>query len=274
MFLSTEQTRAVMHGIDNKLTWRHVERPVGPQPLPEWVKGATVNWHEGYSNSPSVRLIVDGDVRDWPGKRFRKEGHCYRAYHEDGRLEQYAHNGPISLTELGRFRSDDGTLRDCRRSGPKWAETGAKGLGRMMVGTGEFVEYGYEPGEWVKVMLPATSAQSGFGGAHITLIMEDGSELVLRGPWHVGAPSGYVEVSYKMRGERWGLRAGLYITTDLFIRIMARFQAHLELVEVTYGGCTTVEPMKPEWSEPKRLVYEREWLARKAAREAAKAGAS
>lgn len=148
-------------------------------------------------------------------------------------------------------------------------QTGDKALGQLMVGT-EFVDYGYEPGEWVKVMLPATTAQEGFGGAHIPIFMEDGSEIILRGPWHVGAPEGYVEVSYQMRGERWGGRAGLYITIDLFTRIMARFQAHLELVEVTYGGCTTIEPMKPEWGEPKRLVYEREWLARKAAREAAK----
>lgn len=269
MFLSTEQTRAAMHGIDNKLSWRPVERPVGPQPLPAWVKGAKVNWHEGYTNSPSVRLTVDGDVREWPEKRFRKEGKYYRAYHEDGRLEQYAHDGAISMVELGRFQSADGTLRQCRRSGPEWAETGQKGIGQLW-SDGSFVDYGYEPGEWVKVMLRATTAQGGFGGAEIPLLMEDGSDLVLRGPWHVGAPAGYAEVSYQMRCERWGGRAGLYISLDLFTRIMARFQAHLELVEVTYGGCTTVEPMKPEWDAPKRIIYEREWQARKAAREAEK----
>jgi hypothetical protein len=275
MFLSTEQTRAVMHGIDNKLSWRLVERPVGRQHLPAWVKGAKVDWHEGYNNSPSVRLIVNGDVRDWPEKRFRKEGKHYRAYHEDGRLEQYAHGGAISLVEISRFRSADGTLRQYRREGPQWTEGGEKALGQIWVGSDAgFVDYGYEPGEWIKVMLPATTAQDGFGGAHIPLLMEDGSELILRGPWHVGAPAGYAEVSYAMRGERWGARAGLYVTLDLLVRIMATFQAHLELAEVTYGGCTTIEPMKPEWDVPKRIIYEREWLARKAACEAAKAEAA
>lgn len=272
MMLSTEQTRAAMHGIDNTISWRLVERPVGPQPLPTWVKGAEINWHDQYANSPSVKLIVDGDVRNWDGKTFHKEGDYYRAYHEDGRLEQYAHSGRISLTELGRFRSEDGTLRQYRRNGPEWAGMGDDGMGLMMK-DGQWVKYGYEPGEWVKVMLPATTAQEGFGGAQVPVILTDGSEVVLRGPWHVGAPQGYAEVSYRNRGERWGGRAGLFITEDLFTRIMSRFQAHLELAEVTYCGCTTIEPMKPEWDVPKRLIYEREWLARKAQREAAKAGA-
>lgn len=278
MMLSTEQTRAVMHGIDNKFIWRFVDRPVGPQPLPDWVKGAAVNWHDDYSNSPSVRLIVDGDVREWEGKRFRKEGHHYRAYHDDGRLEQYAHNGPVSPTEIQRFRADDGTLWTYRREGSRWA-TGADSDAWMTHSEfrdGKWVQvpYGWEPGEWVKVMLPATTAQGGFGGAQIPLLMEDGSELILRGPWHVGAPAGYAEVSYQMRGERWGGRAGLYITLDLFTRIMARFQPHLELAEVTYGGGTTIEPMKPEWDVPKRIIYERQWQDRKDARDAARAGAS
>jgi len=267
MFLSTEQTRAALHGIDNQISWRPVERPVGPQPLPAWLKGAEVNWYEGYSNSPSVRLIVEGDVRNWNGKRFRKEGKFYRAYHEDGRLEQYAHAGAISPTELSRFRSADGTIREYRRSGPEFAECGDKGMGQMWAG-GAFVDYGYEPGEWVKVVLPATTAQEGFGGAHVPLVMEDGSELILRGPWHVGSPAGYTEVSYSQRGNRWGLRGGLFVTLDLFTRIMARFQAHLELLEVTYGGATTIEPMKPDWDAPKRVIYDREWQARRASSKA------
>ena len=264
MMLSTEQMRAAMHGIDNSFCWRNVQRPVGPMPLPSWVKGADVNWHDGFSNSPSVQLKVEGDVREWDGKKFRKEGDCYRAYHSDGRLEQYAHKGTISTVELGRFRSADGTLRQCRRSGPEWAETGQKAMGQLW-SNGCFVDYGYEPGEWVKVMMRATSAQGGFGGAEIPILLEDGSDLVLRGPWHVGAPPGYAEVSYTIRGKRWGGRAGLYITIDLFTRIMARFQAHLDLVEVTYSGCTTVEPIKPEWDVPKRLIYQREWHARQEA---------
>lgn len=264
MMLSTEQTRAVMHGLDNRLSWRGIERPVGPQPVPAWVKGAKINWHEGYCNSPSVCLIVDGDVGKWPDKRFtREDGRYYRARHEDGRLAQYAHDGAVALDTIPMFRSEDGTVRRDRRRGPQWFDQNDWPPGCTV-----WPPHGDEPGEWVPVERMCTTRQHGFGGGHVHLIMEDGSDLVLRGPWHVGAPAGYAEVSYDMRGERWGKRSGLYITLDLYTRIMARFQAHLELVEVTYGGCTTIEPMKPEWSEPKRLVYEREWLARKAEREA------
>jgi len=283
LMLSTEQTRVVMHGIDNKLSWREIDRPVGPQPIPDWCTGVHVDWVEGYSNSPRIRLKVTGDVREWPEKRFVCEGgKFYRARHEDGRMEQYAHGGAVAPAQVQRWRSADGTIRQYRRSGPEWAETGDRGMGLMSV-DGDWAEYGYEPGEWVEITVNATAAQQGFGGAHIPIMMEDGSDLVLRGPWHVGAPEGYAEVSYidvskpdrwyQRRGKPWHhrtARAGLYLRHDTFTAIMARFAAHLPLASVTYGGATTLEPFKAEWGEPKRLVYEREWLARKAAREAAK----
>ncbi|WP_199086022.1 hypothetical protein [Bosea sp. ASV33] len=215
MMLSTEQTRAVMHGLDNRLTWREIERPVGPQPIPDWCKGAHVRWREGYGNSPDVLLKVRGYVRDWPNKRFVLEGgRYYRARHEDGRMEQYAHGGAVRLDKVHMFQS------------------------------------------------------------------ADGSEIVLRGPWHVGAPEGYAEVAFvdinrwkPWKGQPWhatGGMGGLYLRHDTFVAIMARFCPELPLAEVTYGGATTIEPMKPEWCEPKRLVYEREWRARQAEHDAGK----
>lgn len=274
MFLSTEQTRAAMHGINDRFSWRLLDRPVGPQPIPSWCKDVSVYWADGYTNSPSVTLKVTENVRRWPDKRFRVEdGSYYRAYHEDGRLEQYAHGGPISDVELQMFQSIDGTLRQYRRCGTEWGNE--PGI--------QFVEpwgdrLGYEPGEYVKVMRWATTAQGGFGGSHVHLVMEDGSDLVLRGPWHVGSPAGYAEVAYVDVSERdrygqrkWSNRTatgGLYLTLNLFVRIMSRFAPHLPLAEVTYSGCTTIEPMKPEWDVPKRLVYEREWQKRQAARKA------
>jgi hypothetical protein len=285
MFLSTEQTRAVMHGIDNKLSWQEIDRPAGPQPVPDWCKGVHVNWMEGYTNSPHVTLKVTENVRDWPNKRFRKEGSYYRAYHPDGRVEQYAHSGAARLMTIKMFRSADGSIRENRRCGPEWGAE--EGLG-FIYPDGQ--RHGMEPGEFVDVERLATTAQEGFGGAHIHLVMEDGTDLVLRGPWHVGAPEGFAELAfvdvgkrdaysawYERKGLPWHRRTatgGLYLRHDTFTAIMCRFAAHLPLASVTYGGVTTLEPFKPEWNEPKRLVYEREWLARKAAREAAKSEAA
>lgn len=273
MMLSTEQTRAVMHGLDNRLTWREIERPVGPHPIPDWCKGAHVNWHDGYSNSPDVLLKVHGNVQHWSDKRYVCEERCYyRARHADGRMEQYAHAGALSPAKVSMFQGLDGTLRWHRRYGPEWGDE--PGFGTILDG----VRSGYEPGEWVEVERMCTTKQEGFGGECYPLTMEDGSEIVLRGPWHVGAPAGYAEVAFidVIRWKPWKARpwhatggmGGLYLRHDTFVAIMARFCPELPLAEVTNGGATTIEPMKPEWGEPKRLVSEREWLARKAEREA------
>jgi hypothetical protein len=263
MFLSTEQTRAVMHGIgSDTVEWQEFVRPVGPQPIPDWCKGVHVNWLEGYGNSPSVTLKVRGCVRDWPDQRFRKEGSYYRAYHPDGRMEQYAHDGKLDWAKVQMFQSADGTLRQERRWGTEWGDQ--EGLG-FIYPNGQ--RSGPEPGEWVEVDRMATTQQEGFGGRHYHLKMEDGSDVVLRGPWMVGAPEGYDEACYidvarndvppfysKLPWHQRTATAGLYVTDDLFVRIMSRFAPHLPLAKVTYSGATTLEPMKPEWDAPKTIM--------------------
>ena len=279
MNLSDEQMAAVHHGASHDIEWHFVDRPIGPQPIPAWCKGVHILWMDGYANAPDVRLKVAGNLRDWPNKRFRKEGSRYIAESEDGRAEQYAHSGTIRPATVKRFQSADGPLRQYRRSGIEWAETGKKGMGQMHAGNGIFADYGYEPGEWIDVTRLATTEQQGFGGAQIDIVLDDGSDLVLRGPWHTGAPEGFVEVAYvdcekryrsKLPWQRDGGIGGLFLRDDLFIRIMSRFAAHVPLVRVKHSYGWRVEPAKPEWDAPKAVIYEREWQAKKAAREAAK----
>jgi hypothetical protein len=242
MQLSGEQTHAAMAGLGGTLSWARVERPLGPQPLPDWVKGAEVNWHDEYSNSPSVRLLVRGDVREWPGKVFAKEGNRFIARHEDGRAEQYSHDGVIEWTKINFWKGVDGSVhRSPRYDVSLWPTT-----------------YGYEPGDWVPVDAWATPKQGGFGGSTIWVTLIDGREVALRGPWHVGAPEGYAGVSYCDRSVQFGSRAGLFITQDLLVRILARFQAHLELARVDYGYAKGIEVMKPEWDAPKAVMMARE----------------
>jgi hypothetical protein len=62
--VSAEQTRAAMHGIGNGPEWSLIERPVGPSDLvPQWCKGASIHWMDGYGNPPSVTLKVDCEAR-------------------------------------------------------------------------------------------------------------------------------------------------------------------------------------------------------------------
>ncbi len=250
-----------MHGLDNEVAWSEVIRPVGPQPLPNWVKGVHVDWLDQYSNIPRVRLKVRGEVRDWDEKVFRKQGALFIADHADGRAEVFGHGGAVGLDTIKMFRGEDGVLRQHPRSGAQWYEP--------RPGVRMFPPHGYEPGAWEEVLIRCTTKDRGFGGAHIHLMMDDGEPLVLRGPWHVGAPSGYVEVSYvdttsryfrfgKQVWHRQSGRAGLYIKEELFVAILSTFLAHLRLMKVTRYGRSTIEPIKPEWDAPKCIMQDRE----------------
>lgn len=265
IFLSTEQQRAA--SISTNFSWSELDRPCGPQELPSWVRDVHVDWVERYSNSPRITLKVTENVRDWPNKRFSRSGDRYIAKHADGRLEQYAHAGRISLAPVSMFKRDDGLLSPFRRQAP---------------GTDIFGDMIYEDGEWVQIQMPCTTTQDGFGGSRIFITMDDESPLCLVGPWHVSSPEGYAEVAYvdasrvrpsweHPKDPWWKTTAigGLYLQEQVFIAIMSRFAAHLPLARVTYGGCTTIEPYKAEWGKPKRLVYEDELNARRAIRKSA-----
>lgn len=263
MELSSEQMHAV-HGGARSVTWSLIERPAGPVDFPDWCVGAHVYWLDEYSNPPDVRLKVRGDVRQWEGKTFTCSNSLYQAKHPDGRLEQYSHRGAVSVVKLRQFRSADGTIRHNRRYGPEWGNE--PGFGTILDG----VRSGYEPGEWVEVDCLATTAQEGFGGSPIWVTMEDGREICLRGPWHVGAPEGYSETAYVNMDDAWSrrvnrdrvwwswtARGGLYIPHDLMIRILSTFLPHLELAWVDYGYTKGVEPLKPEWDAPKCVMLDR-----------------
>ena len=252
---------------ENVTKWEMIERPTGRIDLPEWIKGAQVNWMDGWGNAPGIGLKVEGDVREWPDKRFTVDGQLYQARHPDGRLEQYAHGGPVTLRPLQMFIRADGTVTKHRRQdAAMWPNE----------------TYGFEPGEWGKADVLATTSSEGFGGAVIWVTMEDGREIALCGPWHVIGPVGYQEFAYVDVGERslfhesskrgdkrpWharGGRAGLYLRDELAIAIYATYLPHIEIARVTYrwsGGRAFIEPLKPEWDAPKQIVMDRERAAR------------
>lgn len=265
--VSAEQTRAAMHGISNGPEWSLIERPVGPSDLvPQWCRGASIHWMDGYSNPPSVTLKVDCEARRWENKRYRKEGDDYRAYHDDGRLEQYSHGSPLRLDKVRRWKSPDGSLS-------RFAPSDEVGTYNR-----ETSQFDNPKGEWVEVERLCTSQQEGFGGDHYDIVLEDGTEITLRGPWHTSGPEGYTEVAYVYPLAEWRGRyrrpapwhtmtamGGLFIRDDVFVAIMSRFLPHIELAHVKEHGISDIQPMKPEWGAPKRVVLAREREARQRA---------
>lgn len=245
MILSDDQMSAACG--TNISGWDEVARPLGKHELPSWVKDANIDWLNGCSNSPSVKVKTMGPAYNWPDQRFEKVGkETYIARHPDGRAVVHYHNGSVSLTKMKDKRN-------------------------------EFVQdvLAGRRNELPDVEVMATTQQSGYGGSCYWLKMLDGSDLVLRGPWHGGAPSGYVEVgtiditsaycsnNKWNRDKPWYRRGGgpsVYVTEDLFLRIVARYCAHAPIARVQHRYGTRLEPFRAEWGVPKAFIYHQEMM--------------
>lgn len=243
MRLSDEQMSAVTGGQVGE--WSEVDRPVGPQPLPDWVRGAHVDWMNGCGNAPNVTVKARGALHHWEDQRFEKVGkEMYIARHPDGRAVAHYHRGAVSLV----------TIKDKRNHHVQDVLAGRRK-------------------ELPDVEVMATSQQSGYGGDNFWIKMLDGSDLVLRGPWHGGTPDGYVEVSVVdvtskyfqadrwNRNRPWFKRGGgpsVYLTEELFLRIVARYCAHAPVARVDHSYGTRLEMFRAEWGMPKAFIYDQE----------------
>lgn len=253
-YCSDEQMRIIglMGGRDGFTPWwEPVPLPEGRQPLPDWALDLDVDFLPQYVNPPTVKLKTDRQLRECGDKRFTRSGDRYLAVSSDGRGECYYQAGEPSLAKLRRFRATDGTLSAYRPERP--------GLSNIITAEEDFASR-LVPGEWVEVERLATPQQHGFGGAHYDLILDDGTEITLRGPWAGPTPEGFVDVGYVNTSERYyrgrpwrglGGCGGLLIAEDVFVRIFARYQPHLLLARVDEGIGPRLQAYTHEWGEPK-----------------------
>lgn len=233
-----------MVGASDRFEW--IDLPVGPQPLPRWCTGVAVEWSIGYGNIPGICLKTNLDAREWPDKRFVFEDDCYyRAYSGDGRLEQHAHSGQLAWSDERQAWLSD---RDEGYGGAAWEIMMRPYLRVAREGKKKFNRYDREWTEWKD-----------------TYYFQPGRDkVILRGPWAVGSPKGYIGVSYVDTSvhdiychRRWHdrtARAGLAITEDLWLRLLARFQPTLRVARTFYhwsGPDGILEPVKEDWREPK-----------------------
>lgn len=209
-------------------TFTIIPPPTEKPSLPEWVAGARIDWHEGYSNSPTIQL----ECHDWPrwGQQiFTHVGDFYIAEHVDGLVITYKHDGKISIQNIPVWVSNNGDEnllppRDNPRSG-----------------------------SWQERPRLCTSQQRGFGGSHIPITLDDGRELVLRGPWSAGNPTGYQESALYKVGEQTGIAQAM--SHSLLTRSMQVYMPEIELAEVRYGhGGVYVEPIHPDWGHLPKMV--------------------
>lgn len=99
--------------------------------------------------------------------------------------------------------------------------------------------------------------------------------MILRGPWFGSQPPDVQPVAYvdmseirKRRDRRprpWHQETfgfGLFLTHELIVRLLARFQPHLRIAKIEGGYLRKfgprIEPVKPEWDAPKFVIHERE----------------
>lgn len=237
-------------------SYEWVDLPEGPQPLPEWLKDARVEWAEGFGNAPMLKIMATPGVGSWEGKRWRRHGDAlYAAVNEDGRADFLSASGRPTLEWLPEKLPITPPIKNPK---PYMGST-----------------------FWGVRRVWATPQTEGFAGRHIDLMMENGVTLVLRGAWHGGSMPGYQQVSYYETGARryrgrpgkpatkWDTLGyfGLFIRDDLWLKTLARFAPECRAARVTKYGRTSLEPVAGHWDEPKHWKLERERAARIAARE-------
>lgn len=88
-----------------KIEWYEIERPAGPQLLPDWVKGLHIDWRMQYNSSPCVQFRVHGrlGVLDNEPWRAGPKGRYWRE--KDGVMEQLWHTGAVTQREDGEWQT-------------------------------------------------------------------------------------------------------------------------------------------------------------------------
>lgn len=286
MNLSDEQMAII--GGSGVSSFEPFDLPTGRQDLPDWLRGARVDWMFGCSNAPHVKLKVVGNVRDWPEMVWSLEGKsCYIARHPDGRAEVLYHDGAVTKMAVWRVFAGDEPITyqwivPTRKPSETWLRAAEREavehVAKILSGrTGETIE------TYLHKVIPissvrreakeidATTQQDGFGGSGYMLRMADGSDRLLRGPWHGGAPAGYVEVNpiditapyYRPNPRRprpWHKNGGTvsYVSEDLFLRILAKYCPHVGVARMQHTYGHRLECFDLNWGAPKSAMYEQE----------------
>lgn len=247
--------------------------PSGRRVLPAWAIDAQINWRWQFSNSPDYLIrcafdplafahdgspvwrmgSYDHDPKGCVGTPAvpapRGQKSRFWIAEQDGVAVCHYHSGTIRMVEFEENVTDsDGKI--------VWIERPDYTTGKMG-----------EP-QTRKFSMLATDKQEGYAGRHFDITLADqtipiwdadlrrvvdttvaaGTKLRLRGPWHGGAPEGYIETSYQYDKadyvpparrawqRKWHQRMGYFglcIRPDILLDILTTFEPHVPWARAT-----------------------------------------
>lgn len=253
--VSPDQLGAIMVGGKHQKSFQPVSEDAWKEwgDLPSWVLDAHVDWMEGYGNDPRYLIKIAPNAFDRGALGWYKRGEkTWIAEHPDGWCKCHYHNGPVTLRTAKDFK---GYEKD---------------------ETGEVITFKpiYEDRLYI-----GTTKQAGYGGRHFPIVMADDSDIYpgqtveLVGPWHGGAPEGYIDVTivewdertqqqaeWRRKHSKWpnagkwfraGGTFGIYLKKELVLAIMAVHQPHLRFCDHDLGYAKYLHPLRPETGMPK-----------------------
>lgn len=265
--LSDQQMAAVMHPKSSR-GFEPIALVAGPRALPDWVSGAAINWMEGFGNAPElwVRCRRDPLKASNTAKLYRFTPPDAYIAEQDGVASVHYHSGRVTIQKFTRFlRWTSGAWNNDLPS----LLDGEHDFERDFYGNLSTPKMGGAEHE-IYTML-ATTQQQGYAGRGFNVMMHPddphfgGQEIMLRGPWHGGAPDGFVEVNYFIpdpardafwtkRGNPWWKRGGyfgLYVRAELLLDIMATFVPHVGWCWEEASVGRRLRPLRPETGLPK-----------------------
>jgi hypothetical protein len=243
MILSNEQMTAALAGLTERGQWVEIPMETDTHDLPPWLLGLHIDWAMQYWNAPYVKFKVA--CNPMPEEVLWEQGPGGRWFREYGYVMEQLWNGG-ALTQM-------------------------------------------ENGEW------ETTKTDGHGGRTTTIKLKDGRTVHLRGSWFGGVQDNwsemtivdmsdkYVKMDQRQGKDKWeiwpgsgnfkhvnrkakawyksGGTYGLYVSDELRIKAISRFQPHVRLALVRVfdkPGGIFVEPFLDEWGMPKTAWLEKQ----------------
>jgi hypothetical protein len=246
MIASKDQTLAIRHGLEGAPNWVEIERPVGPQDLPAWVKGLHIDWMMGWANSPRVKFKCA--TQPMPKDVLWEQGENGRWFREhEGVMQQHWHSGALSNKDDNGKPLPEGHWQTTKQNGYAGATFTIK----------------LKDGRTVHLRGPWFGG-SPAGYSELTVVdMSDPYHLVKQGKvkYEIIPDSGrFIHINVKAKAW-WknGGNFGCYVSDGILIKAIAKYYPHVRIaLDLREKRGDAIEPFLDEWDMPKRQYQDQQ----------------